>query len=541
MIIKSNISLESIHPYSEREVYQAFLEMDKEKTKDWIVYYSCFFKRRDMKYCYSNKFIKNNNEIDFLILAPNVGIFVLEVKGGNIRVRDGLIEQQDRNTGLWTTPFPQPYEQAKINFYSLCDIIKLITNEQVKLDKYIFGTLVAFPDITTLPPNRLSGDNIDTFVGGMDLYQFIMNNSKYLINADRQQAPDNTYDKRLIVPTKSDIDQIVKVLSMADFSYSKSAQEYIESIDLSLSQLTEEQKAVFNGLLENDRCLVEGRAGTGKTVLCQFLFKKLTLEKKLNVIYFTFNELIAESVNSNLEQATNSRCVPLFKYLEDMYINEGKQQLPEFQNYDDKKEFLLFKVNDLLNFAQDEKKYDCLIIDEAQDIEGNFEMLAFFNELLINGLEYGKCYIFYDGNQTIFDTRKTRLYESPEFKDYRYAKFSLYRNCRNIDLIENVTFNILEKQVKKVSTLNVNNASVKLFRITESENGALRVIKEIDNLIEEKVLPKQITILFNLRPNNNKNKIFTYLQEYYDKKLQEYKPVHKTITYSTVSRFKGLD
>ena len=58
----------------------------------------------------------------------------------------------------------------------------------------------------------------------------------------------------------------------------------------------------------NDRCLVKGKAGTGKTVLCEFLFKHLIYEKKQSAVYFTYNRLIADRINSDINNSEDYKC-----------------------------------------------------------------------------------------------------------------------------------------------------------------------------------------------------------------------------------------
>ena len=143
-IIKPKLDLNAIEPKSERIIYKLLSEMDPIKTKDWVIYYSLCIKRR--KNYSNNEFnIVPNSEIDFLILAPEVGIFVFEIKGGTIEYKNGTIYQYNRSNNESHTC--DPFRQSKRNFYTLKDYIYEKSGHKLSIDNFVFGTLVGFPDM----------------------------------------------------------------------------------------------------------------------------------------------------------------------------------------------------------------------------------------------------------------------------------------------------------------------------------------------------------------------------------------------------------
>lgn len=525
--IKPYLDVNCIYPESEREIYKKFLALDPIKTKDWVIYYSFYFKRKENKFSSYNTYINQNNEIDFLVLAPKVCIFVLEVKGGLIKVEDGIIYQYNRNKQSYNET--NPYVQGKHNFYSLKDIIQI--NKNIILDKYPYATLVAFPDISTKPNVGPISNGHDTFVGNMDLYSFIMENANYTKRVDNA-----------LPLTLDDVKTIEKELEGANFIYSKNKNDYIDSVNLSITNLTEEQKKVLEGLLENERCLINGKAGTGKTVLCQFLYNKLT-EKKKSVIYFSFNRLIANFVSNSKNGNNSSGCFPIIDYLESEYINLTKKEIPPSMTFDEKRDFLFKNMGQLIANDLNAKKYDCLIIDEAQDIIGNDDSILYFDNLLNGGLSNGMCYIFYDSKQAIFSNKDKKIYDRDEFAEYRYAKFRLNRNCRNSMSVDEISTTILNKSINKLdsSIFNKNSHDIYFKTIFENEEGANIIIEDIEKLLSEKIKMNQITLLFNYNEKNSNNLIIKYLKAHYKDKINEYSINSKTLTYSTISSFKGME
>lgn len=69
-------------PASERTIYD-YIKQD-ERTKNWIVFHSLLIEKHVHNLC---------GESDFVIIAPEFGCFVIEVKGGDISTsnRDGFL------------------------------------------------------------------------------------------------------------------------------------------------------------------------------------------------------------------------------------------------------------------------------------------------------------------------------------------------------------------------------------------------------------------------------------------------------------------
>ena len=191
-------------------------------------------------------------------------------------------------------------------------------------------------------------------------------------------------------------------------------------------------------------------------------------------------------------------------------------------------------------------KYDCVIIDEAQDIVYSEEVVLFLNSIINGGIDNGSCYLFFDGNQNIFSKKELPLFKAIEFSRYRYANFQLLVNCRNSLGVQRVMDAILKMKThsndvyKVISTSN--SEEVKCFTIKKSNDEAFEIIKEtIENLLINGIQGAQITVLFNRRLDET-NIVLSKLKEWFGNNISEYKVKKKnTITYSTVRSFKGLE
>ena len=86
---------------------------------------------------------KQYPEIDFLICGP-AGLYVLEVKGGNISFREGKWHYRDRY-GRTTSQMESPFRQAETALHGLMEALRANLSSPV-LSRLRRGYGVVFPD-----------------------------------------------------------------------------------------------------------------------------------------------------------------------------------------------------------------------------------------------------------------------------------------------------------------------------------------------------------------------------------------------------------
>ncbi len=517
----SSYNLEQIKNHSEGEykVFKEFIRIDDKRTQNWHVYYSYYYRKREKV---DGIKIFDNNEIDFLILAPNVGIFVLEVKGGYIKNNHGRLFSIDR---FGKSHFIDPFNQAKNNYYGITNIILDLSNKKIDLRKFVSGPLVALADTSKFIEVAQS-NGYDTYLKNMDMFQFIKEASKNSLKGNNA----------LTLPTQEDIEKIREVLDGPEFEFKLSKKDYINSINIAINDLTEEQFAIFRGLLKNKRCLINGKAGTGKTVISEFLFKEFMINQKQKVLYLSYNSLISLRVKADLRDKEIINAYPINTFLENCFNKINPLIDLNDLSFDDRFKSLVKNVTDIFNQGK-LKKFDCLIVDEAQDIDLNDDIIKLFDSLINGGIKDGRVYLFYDENQIIFKDNK-KIYQSDLFFDdwYRYSIFDLIRNCRNGVGIKNAIDEIfITKKIDK----DIENEDVKYYQINNEENDATKVINEIEKLVKDGISYSQMTILVDQKKNNV---ILDKLKDYYKNNISEFKTTgNKKLTYETAYAFKGLE
>ena len=135
IMIPSVISPE-VKSNAERKIFEWF--KNAPGTDKWIVLHS-------LGIATHNKVIYG--ETDFLVLAPQLGLFALEVKGGRVRRENGIWYFTNRY-GKTNSKVRGPFEQARDGIFSIMEAIKKRADaEHRHVGNLMFGHGVMFPDI----------------------------------------------------------------------------------------------------------------------------------------------------------------------------------------------------------------------------------------------------------------------------------------------------------------------------------------------------------------------------------------------------------
>lgn len=409
---------------SHGEVHVFELLQNDPDTKDWVVLHS---------YGVSCHKSKRSAEIDLIVLVPGLGVLCLEVKGSKVSRREGIWDY-----GYKTTT-EGPFRQASSAMHALRDSLG---KKESFCRNLLFWSGVIFtsqsfheqspewhqwqfidgPDITRKP--------ISSLITGML--------SKAHSHSASRSGSAYWYDDEASRPSKSQVNKLVQLMR-GDFEAVSSLKDMVQHAEQTIKNLTTEQYAVLDSLEDNDRILVNGLAGTGKTVLALEAARRACYAGA-SVLLVCFNKLlrdwIAEEVADIVSNASGSiEAVNIHGLMREIVgirspVGEGnkywQKELPE-------QALLTLWGN------ENAKKYDVLIVDEAQDIL-TAEYLDVLGELLVGGLAGGKWLIFGDfKNQAIYLGNSERsaddLTRDLEERSPHHARHSLYVNCRNAERI----------------------------------------------------------------------------------------------------------
>lgn len=522
MLIPDNMKPEDFESDGELRLYRKF-KYEKEVEGAYVLH-SLF----------TNFHTKNpSGELDFLVLVPRQGFFAIEVKHGHVKREQGMWVYTNRKREKTKKP-KSPFAQVSDSYHSIrYFLLKKAKNSNPglynRLSKIIWSTGVAFTsmeEFVDFEPEGESWQVLSKSGLSMPIINYLFALSKGEHDRSRHKG---WYDPDLSRPTKKDCEDVIKVLR-GDFDISYNALNDILDTNQSIEEFTEEQFSVLDFTRFNRKSLIQGGAGTGKTLLALEVFRKQIMNGN-SVGLFCYNTRLGEKlhkISSKIEGDTvTSVCGTFHSYL----IKKTGSVAPddvELKNNFFKEDLPL---QFLIEFEEtsEEEKFDYLILDEAQDLI-SLNYLEIFNLILKGGLSGGKWAMFGDfSDQSIYENDPERSLEI--LKDY--SEFSqlppLKVNCRNLP---------------KVSQLNSHFTGVTYSRIFFSDNQGFRKVyypvknKRIDIIIEILNSLKKGGIGFEeitLLSPKTKEKCLIHLNETIENYLQQ------GVEFSTIQSFKGLE
>ena len=506
-------------------------------TTDWVCLHSLGLARH-VKRVYG--------EIDFVVLVPNEGIFCLEIKSGRVARQGGVWKYTNRYGDVSTSTIG-PFRQARDGMFSLLEAVKKHFGRQHCFTRLLYGFGVVFPHI--------SFDQDDPEIEFWQVYdrdslrqpvsRYILNLSK---NTRRNLQSQPWYDEQKSRPSLSDIQKLVDFLR-GDFERVVKPSDAILETEKQLLRLTKEQYRCLDQLQDNPRCLFDGGAGTGKTLLAlEFARREASLGRK--VLLICFNKLLGQWLASEREE-TSSQFIEIdyFHHFLDCLISDSTVT-NEFQKIKQTEErgYLFSQLYPL--FALDAlaegviESYDTLIIDEGQDLIRS-EYLDVFDDVLKGGLAGGTWTIFCDfHHQTIYgETDENAMLSELEKRTSQFTRFHLLTNCRNTRPIgEEVSF-ISGFDTPLFLPTNVEGIPVD-YRFYRNDYDQCKQVNEIVNQFRtEGIRRENITILSPTTLDRScfaeANRNFFEITDLTRSGL--YKCLRNTIGFSTIHAFKGLE
>ena len=402
---------------AERRVF-GLLESDP-ATKDWTVLHSLGLARKaDGPY----------GEIDFVVIVPNEGIICLEVKGGRVSCDAGIWRTMDRH-GNSAMLKKSPYLQVREGMYALRKSIVRHFGEGTAESQCPIGCAVVFPDVACPPltPEFERSDVIDFD----DLRSPI---SKSIMRVARRRLREFQPRESGQFPTASEAKAIRKFLR-PDFEMVVAKSVSIERAEVRLLRLTEEQYARLDELEANQRCLFEGAAGTGKTLLA-LEYARRAERAGSKVLLVCFNRLLGEWLCQQTEDmditAGTWHGIARRLILTSSVASEFAEQEREALERGNVGSLFgeLYPFYGEVALEEVGAPFDVLVMDEAQDL-GDRHMLDFLNLAIRGGLAGGRWAIFGDfTRQALYGDTVEPVEVLSRYSEY-FVRAKLTLNCRN--------------------------------------------------------------------------------------------------------------
>ena len=419
---------------------------------------------------------KRMSEIDFLVLWKGV-VIVLEVKGGRVKCENGVWVFTDR-FGNQNSKSESPWDQARSAMYSLQN---RVLNKYPNL-KYKYTSMVVTPDQELQPSFEWTSDE---YIGPSQMT--ISKFEQSLDNAARNVRGGIPIGQ---MPPWGELKKFVR----PDFDRLPTLEQQGKEINEEMAKFAEEQLDLLEGLEGNPRVLIEGGAGTGKTLLAIEAAKRAS--------------------------TTGARV--LFTCISDAVIN---QMLPLLE--DSSVEVHAF--GDI-----PDEIFDVLVVDEGQDL-ANFESLVVLDEVLEGGLLSGKWWFFCDPNN---QAHVTGSFDSEAYETLRKGSstYLLKKNHRNTKPIVEMVKQVLGADLgaPRIGA----GPAVKFPKISSIEDA----INELDNSLEEIMAQgiKSKSINF-ISFSKNFDDSFVYQTQFSKKYKITSNPFDENPTIWSPSKIKGLE
>ncbi len=446
------------------------------------------------------------SETDFVIFNPKKGILCIEAKAGNVKYE----EEKWKYGSDIVMSHDGPFHQASNNKWKLSNYIKSNGLEYI-LKKCKLLHAVWFPSISkewlmeiNLPSEAdkniiLTSESIDNIEE--DISKIFSIQLPNLIETKLDRNETKILLDRVLAPS-------FNMISIAEIKLNHKKQVF--------KKMLNEQVALLNYLEEQDNAIINGMAGTGKTVMALEKARRHSLKNE-KVLFLCYNFYLKEYLKENYYYENVD-----FMTIDGLACKMTNLSKPNYEALNE----TLIKMYDNKTFP-----YKHIIIDEGQDFgKCNIEEEEIVDLLKANVVDNesvnGTFYMFYDKNQMIQST------QIPSYISEADCKLTLYKNCRNTINIARTSLRFLgNNKTPKMYDGAVIGEQAEMYYATEINENIHILNYLIDKLLENKYESIQI-----LTCKTEENSIFK-------DECSEGKYLYngKKYPFTTCRKYKGLE
>ncbi|MCA9610314.1 MAG: NERD domain-containing protein/DEAD/DEAH box helicase [Myxococcales bacterium] len=438
---------------SELKVRRACVPLDD----DWHVFHSMVWQSKRAGR-------QGDGEADFILLHRRHGAIILEVKGGRVEVKSGQWSSTDRHGQIHS--IKNPFEQAKDSKYALLRYFDGLGGRFARIP-VCHG--VVFPDgsvgsgIGTYGPREIILDRAD-----------LTSIEPALARLTSHWARPADLDKSLVADV---VHQLAPTTTIR-----RTLRDQVATTTSSILQLTEQQKRVLATTRRMRRCVVQGGAGTGKTVLAAERARMLERDG-FRALLVCFNAPLADALAREVAEDVTE--VATFHSFVMRVLHAAGSPPPKVTRaewWESEAATALANIVD----AEGCPRFDALVIDEGQDFAEDW-LTALM--LLLSDPDASPVYVFADSHQQLYG-RAARMPES-------WPTLVLDVNCRNTRPIAEKVAAVFEDHESCLGA----EGQAPVFVEASSQASQLSVVTQMTYrmLGDEHLRPDQIVVLSDSR------------------------------------------
>ena len=364
----------------------------------------------------------HESETDFVVFHPKKGILCIEAKAGRVNCEQGIWKY---GSGIEMS-HGGPFNQAAQNKWKLKKYIEQVGLGSV-LDRCKLMHAVWFPSVDKQHIDRIpfppEADKRLTLT--MDSMNDIESSISEIFDIDLPGGKETALSgndvqnliNRVLAPS-------FNLISLSDMKISHNRQVF--------KVMLKEQAALFNYLEEQNNAVINGMAGTGKTVLAVEKAKRHA-QRDEEVLFLCYNAFLKDYLIKNYNHDHIH-----FYTIDGLACKICNTAEPDYSLLKEKLEESYFDGS---------FPYQHIIIDEGQDFgQAKMEETEIIELLKSNVLDddtkNGTFYLFYDRNQMIQSEKV------PDYIGEADCRLTLYRNCRNTENIALTSLRLLGSNKK---------------------------------------------------------------------------------------------
>lgn len=368
-------------------------------------------------------------EIDFVVIVPDKGILCIEVKSHSNISFDGHRWHPD-------TIKRSPFKQSSDGCHTFHRQLSKIAPQFKKIPVahcciFPCAAFELFPNLSVPQWELMDLRAFGSFNNGIDFCADLRARMGKSIAADVRITPL----RKPLSPNQ--IDNIIN-LCVPVHKYTPDSRDEIRRREEAVEKiLREQQKPILQLAALNDRLIVAGGAGTGKTLIAMEVAQRAAANGR-RVALLCYNQLVGDWIRQRVEKAIPTlpnlvagRAIRVMAEMTGVEIPDNpsreywEEQLP--QELEERLTDPDFKAA---------AAFDYLVLDEAQDILAKPRLWQCLTQFLSEGESRGAFALFGDFDHQVLGEREAMQASLAALdKYYRPVRWNLSENCRNYPIV----------------------------------------------------------------------------------------------------------